>query len=95
MLKIKDGIDLKILEKFGFRINKELNFYYIDCGDNRSHIFVYLDDYIYDTNDKVGKGQIALSSGYFGDYAETWFGENQLDVLYDLIKADMVEKVEN
>lgn len=98
MLKIKDNVPLSELEKFGFRINKELSgieYYYINCGDNRSHIFVYLDDYIYDTNDKVGKGQIALCSGYFGDYAETWFGEKQLDVLYDLIKADMVEKVEN
>ena len=98
MLKIKDNIPLTELEKFGFSRYEELSgieYYYINCGDNRSHIFVYLDDYTYDTNENVEKRQIALCSGYFGDYAETWFGEKQLDVLYDLIKADMVEKVEN
>jgi hypothetical protein len=87
MLKIKDGIDLKELEKFWFRVNSDGD-YKCDLGDNRSDLVVYTENC---PEEEIVKGQIALRTGYYGDYPETWFCE-QLDVLYDLIKADMVEK---
>jgi hypothetical protein len=90
MLKIKDNIPLTELEKFGFCVNSYGD-YECDLGDNRSDLVVYTDNF---PKDEITKGQIALRTGYYGDYPETWFSE-QLNVLYDLIKADMVEKVEN
>ena len=85
MLKIKDNIPLKQLERFGFeRIkNERLDQYEWDCGDNRSYITIGIDH------------QISLISGLYGDVPEYDFDKNQLDIIYDLIKADMVEKVEN
>lgn len=85
MLKIKDNIPLKELEKFGFeRIkNERLDYYEWDCDDNRSYITIGIDR------------QISLISGLYGDVPEYDFDKNQLDILYDLIKADMVEKVDN
>ena len=96
MLKIKNNIDLTELEKFGFEKIEHYGTvdYFCDLGDNRSHIFVYAQNENCNDVEKIVRGQIALTTGYFGDYAETWFGDKQLDVLYDLIKADMVEKVE-
>ena len=85
MLKIKDNIPLKELEKFGFeRIkNERFDYYEWDCEDNRSYITIGIDR------------QISLISGLYGDVPEYDFDKNQLDILYDLIKADIVERVEN
>ena len=82
MLKIKDNIDLKELEKFGF---KEYPFYYFtdvnkgiyyedeDIAINKKNRQVYMkiDDEVYEMN----------------------LGIKSFDYLYDLIKADLVEKV--
>lgn len=73
MLKIKDNIDLKELEKYGFKeekicMSKDLYQGYEDIN-------IYQDD-----------RQIDISL----DGWET----NNLDILYDLIKDDLVEKVE-
>lgn len=82
MLKIKDDVDLKELEKFGFYksggvYQKNLEFYDltdwitgIDMG-----IYIVIDD---------------KKIRFFAhDEKET----TKLDVIYDLIKADLVEKV--
>ena len=89
MLKIKENIDLKELEKFGFELNYNGDYEY-DVGDNRSNLVVFTVDC---QEDDITKRQIALRTGTYGDYPETFF-DNQLNILYDLIKADMVEKVE-
>jgi hypothetical protein len=78
MLKIKDNVDLKELEKFGF-INADEKYYPTkknDLIDRKSkNIYICKDreitQMIYDEYDEI-----------------------DLDIIYDLIKADLVEKVE-
>ena len=82
MLKIRDDVDLKELEKFGFRLKyNEDNgkpFYYekvfIDWN-KRSDITIYIIDR--KVNCYIGEEEMKV-----------------IEILYDLIKADMVEKVE-
>ena len=72
MLKIKDNIDLKELEKFGFVLEGKEYSYYADKNlcvlfiTNARDIFSYLHDF--------------LNTDY--------------DILFDLIQAGLVEKVE-
>ena len=77
MLKIKDNVDLKELEKFGFRYFKnEFNDYEVYEIDNwNSWLGVNVKDKIL---------QIGVQ-----DYTDI-----EDNVIYDLIKADLVEKVE-
>lgn len=77
MLRIKEGIDLKELEKFGFKPD------------------YYVDDKVYVKEFKKGL--------FYKEYIIIWFkdreiqirnnGQILLDTLYDLIKADMVERI--
>ena len=72
MLKIKDNVDLKELEKFGFKYEDN------DYRKERTDL-----DYIIDGDDK----EIFIASTY-GEF-------DRLDnTLYDLIKEDLVEKVD-
>lgn len=68
MLKIKDSVDLKELEKFGFRKDKNIYYY--------KNVFGVVVLMIFDNrkilNPKDDNGNL---------------------ILYDLIKADLVEKV--
>ena len=79
MLKIKDNVDLKELEKFGFRysIGEDQHYYFdnigIFIGDNLEIVISFNDD----------------------DYCELEIVLSLLNLLYDLIKADLVEKVED
>ncbi len=81
MLKIKDSVDLKELEKFGFE--KDGYSYYYDFipynEDTSNGQYVLVDI----KTRKIDLGYIDLD--YFDEAVE---------LLYDLIKADMVEKVE-
>ena len=76
MLKIKDKISLKELEKYGFELEGEKYIKY------SYHKFWYF-------------GYISVSTK---DRIVTIYTENDYDVvddtIYDLIKADLVEKVE-
>lgn len=86
MLKIKDNLDLKELEKFGFEFNEfneneEEIYYDYFCGDGTTYLQVF-----------VKTRQIALNSGIYGDYPEFYF-DKQLDIIFDLIEAGLVEKV--
>ena len=76
MLKIKDNVNLKELEKFGFKYNNNM------CEYEIGYIF---NGYIsIEKNDRLIKPI----------YDEVmWI--NVEDILYDLIKADLVEKVED
>ena len=94
MLKIKDNVDLKELEKFGFEYSKhiintydkEINYY--PLGDSVPCCRYYLT--VNEENRHI----------YNSIYGLTWQGKTDnyniefLDTLYDLIKADLVEKVE-
>ena len=79
MLKIKDSVDLKELEKYGF---DELCFYY-----RKTINYEY-----YEVNISIDKETKLITIQ--NDYYDSNYTSNIPNVLYDLIKADMVEKVE-
>ena len=82
MLKIKDDVDLKELEKFGFKYDEEMKYYYKHClGTFNKFLVLTIDDI------DSCKGQIVLYND--GAFNTTLY----LDVLYDLIQAGLVEKV--
>ena len=82
MLKIKDNADLKELEKFGFEYDKEIKCYYKKCiGTFNKYLVCDYEDI------DVCKGLIVFHNDSAFD--TTLY----LDTLYDLIKADLVEKV--
>lgn len=98
MLKIKSGVDLRELEKFGFTdlyptgkadcfgnvfCEKSNKFYikYTSGEGNYSGVVIYKD-----FNDKRRKYKSRTISIHT-------LNRKNFDILYDLIKADMVEKV--
>lgn len=96
MLKIKDDVDLKELEKFGFK--KQPNQYkgYYRCISRGVKIIMVL-------SDEAGSSarEIMVDKWYDNDprthkRPKVKYRSNiqVYDVLYDLIKADVVEKVE-
>ena len=87
MLKIKDSVDLKELEKFGFEV----------IGHFARKIFweKYDNMTIEDDTWLVVENRVLwLIEQGAKESNERYFGDSQFDTLYDLIKADMVEKVE-
>lgn len=79
MLKIKDNVDLKELEKFGFRYFEAFGKHYdIQSKEFCSLISVYVD------NREIF-------------YRTTYYKPEEINetssILYDLIKADLVDKV--
>ena len=70
MLKIKDNVDLKELEKFGFKKDKNIYYY--------KNVFGVIVLRIFD-NRKISNPT----------------DDNGNVLLYDLIKADLVEKVDD
>lgn len=80
MLKIKDNVNLKELEKYGFE--HQTMVYVKDI--KRSNDFFKENKVIYveETN-----REISIHKGLFNIDAE-------LDTIYDLIKADLVEKID-
>lgn len=80
MLKIKDNVDLKELEKFGFEEDDLQYFYYAFTEpDPNSEIRIYVEV------------ETRIISTGFDHYVSPY---KIHDKLYDLIKADLVEKVE-
>ena len=82
MLKIKDNVDLKELKKFGF---KNIRNY----GYTAYRIAYFKKVYLRNDNDdrvcyEIGKDKIIKITRLDGELDNT---------LYDLIKADLVEKV--
>ena len=90
MLKIIDGFDLKELEKFGYRKNRE---YYIKEFPSKSMFFKkeyirirHLQDYAY------YKEIWNCGEDINGFVCSSYDYEDRVD---DLIKADLVEKVDD
>ena len=93
MLKIKDNVDLKELEKFGFELTNRDKYYsiiytYYPLGDSQPCERNYL------------SVNIETRKIFNHIWGITWEGRTDhysfefSEVLYDLIKADLVEKVE-
>ena len=76
MLKVKDNVDLKELEKFGFKYEEEY------MGENEEDLtkFYYKDGFYVFVDDKK--------------FDDDGYGIRDVDIMYDLIKADLVEKVD-
>ena len=88
MLKIKDYVNLKELYKFGF-VYKE---YEIDDILYKEYTFKDEDGIDFYINaEGIYKGYIMDEHFSFAQQ----ISDEILDVLYDLIKADLVEKIEN
>lgn len=82
MLKIKDNVDLKELKKFGFIT-------YINIDDGQEY---YCICNIFIGEDKIIKQDDGINECF--DMLEHKFDDTEIEILYDLIKADLVEKVE-
>jgi len=76
MLKIKDNVDLKELEQFGFV-----------CFNQEQQ------NYEKKLNKKYDNEEINIYGGEINISLDGW-ETMDLDILYDLIQADLVEKVE-
>ena len=77
MLKIKDDVDLKELEKFGFVYHDDKESCYYGCCENNDgfrHYFI--------NNAKFISVYVITKKSLF-----------DMDILYDLIQAGLVEKV--
>ena len=86
MLKIKDNVDLKELEKYG------LEFYEYEEEGLKYQSYI-LDD---DSTQIVVLDEIeGQPSGMITNPEEFAISFDAFDKLYDLIKADLVEKVED
>lgn len=86
MLKIRDDVDLKELEKYDFCEYEEDT--KIDGIPILYEKYCYKDFYIYITKDRKIYGE---ECDYIRGYV---LGNENFDTLYDLIKDGLVEKVE-
>ena len=86
MLKIKDNVDLKELEKYGFEYRIKTNEYYFKINGS---------EYLEIPVDKESKSYKEVRLYIEDEYYNCWTSFNSFDKLYDLIKADLVEKVDN
>ena len=80
MLKIKDSVDLKELEKYGFIKEPDSHNYLFEI-DNSEYLVLESGIYI----------RLYIDDEYYCCYS----GKNIFDKIYDLIQADLVEKVED
>lgn len=90
MLKIKDNIDLKELEKHGLLLEYE-------CNNRTGEVWV---SEIYQLRDENSSNYIIRFDLYFDlynkkNYHLTYIEETGVSILYDLIKDGLVEKVED
>lgn len=83
-MKIRNDIDLKKLEKYGFEYEdmEEDSYYFYDLHDNRTYITVGCIDRI-----------IGISTALMGDIP-AYYIEN-LGILYDLFEANLIEEETN
>lgn len=94
MLKIKDNVDLKELERFGLKLNYEVNH---DTGETYIDTVYKLRD-VDSLNYSIKfirvkyKTKIMKRTKIF--YILKYIEDTHINILYDLIKAGLVEKVE-
>ena len=80
MLKIKDNVDLKELEKYGLTKNEHFDLFTRYEYKPNSGTCLYVDEY----------RNITIFPTYYDKLSS-----KIMDKLYNLIKADLVEKVES
>lgn len=85
MLKIRDGVDLKELEKFGFTTSKKVKDKYNFDTKLVKAVFKSEDDF----------NAMTISNKRSIDLTDYFENIKWLDTLYDLIKADLIEKVDD
>lgn len=85
MLKIREDVDLNVLEKYGFEFDTSSGFYERKI-DNKWYniICVDKDKEIFEMTEEIGYWNATFSD-------EEWFDTKNID---DLIKANLVVKVE-
>lgn len=95
MLKIKEGIDMKVLKKFGFKEvlqDKRVNYIYMphkvweNCGN---HIIVFNDTNLYNLDRYIGEDR--RMKFRFNELASEEF-DKTVSVLFELIQAGIVVK---
>ena len=84
MLKVKDSVKLEELEKYGFKEDRWKCYVKTICEGRRGQSF----ELIISSNSRVLEG---FSNGADGDGEEGYLD----NTLYELIKADLIEKVED
>lgn len=84
MLKVKDSVDLKELEKFGFTTSKKVKDKYNFDTKLVKAVFKSEDDF----------NAMTISNKRSIDLTDYFENIKWLDTLYDLIKADLIEKVD-
>ena len=80
MLKIKDNVDLKELEKYGFEYHRLV--YIKEITRGKEDILEQKNIYVTE-NDR----EISIKNGLFNI-------DEELDTIYDLIKDGLVEKID-
>lgn len=103
MLKIKDNVDLKELEKFGFEVKMHINYFNEDTEDEYKEIYKYArkeiviilgSDYKVDCSIIIDEKNRTIGFGFVTcKYEYELYKKFVEETLYDLIKADLVEKV--
>ena len=98
MLKIKDNVDLKELEKYGFKPKYdedtgELIEYYIDYAEKigKRYYNSIIKFYIVKKTKLFSTKRWCISE--YWDFFREEYGEEMMNLIFDLIKADLVEKV--
>lgn len=97
MLRIKEGIDLKELEKFGFKpkydedTGKIVEMYRI-CGD-RKGTTITLEENFSSNRKYKNFWHVFSHNRNIVEHGYVHLTYEDYDLLYDLIKADMVEKI--
>ena len=97
MLKIKDNVDLKVLEKYGL---KKLNII-TECYDKIENVYCY----VYGDDEKhIKKNWVCSYWVQFyineknkfkiGAYPNSLYLDEIADIVYDLIQDRLIEKVE-
>ena len=85
ILKIKDNVDLKELEKFGFEENEFYPNYVYECRTNKHKYYVFI---------CVNKDNREIT-GFLGNFEHTKLNENQIKHYCPCIfEKNLVEKVE-
>lgn len=89
MLKIKDDVDIKELEKFGFKPKYNEN-----TGELNRYIKVFENDDCFWIKIEVQRKHIEIDcNSWYDFYIESI--QNIISFIYDLIQAGLVEKVED
>ena len=93
MLRIKDDVDLKELEKFGFKNSKEDTWYLVEANDDYDRFETCI---VINPKGMFEKNEIIFEISDLDNSEEKSDIDigARIDTLYDLIQAGLVEKIE-